>query len=81
MVNSRSVGGGSSGKVPKTCPRPLNFMYAPLCHTEKFCQAQPQLQLSWAELALVSSNTPTPTPTPGQVVKYLIYQQMNDPVN
>ena len=33
------------------------------------CQAQPQLQLSWAELALVSSNTPTPTP--GQVVKYL----------
>ena len=33
-----------------------------------YCQAQPRLQLSWAELALVSSNTATP----GQVVKYLI---------
>ena len=26
----------------------------------QFCQAQSQLQLGWAELALVSSNTPTP---------------------
>ena len=39
-----------------------------------FCQAQPQLQLSWAELALISSNTPTYPhpplpPPPGQVLK------------
>ena len=29
---------------------------------DHFCQAQPkpQLQLSWAEIALMSSNTPTP---------------------
>ena len=30
----------------------------------QFCQAQPQLQLSWAELALVSSNAHTPHPHP-----------------
>ena len=29
-----------------------------------FCQAQPELQLCWAELALISSNTPTHPPPP-----------------
>ena len=28
----------------------------------QFCQAQPQLQLSWAELALTSISTPPPPP-------------------
>ena len=37
-----------------------------------FCQAQPkpQLQLSWAEIALISSNTPTTRHPPGIVGKW-----------
>ena len=39
-----------------------NFEAKDIESKDEFCQAQPQLQLSWAELALTSNSTPTTHP-------------------